>query len=164
MVDDGALATDHLGNVDLRRTNADALALESVPRFLEQMRGVQQRLGRDAADVEAGAAQARLTLGVGVGVGFAARGLETELSCTNGCDITAGAAADDEYVEFLGGHLSLPCRSENGAHPHRSPAPDECAPTAYAYTSRIRRAGSSSASFIVTRPSTASRPSMMRWS
>ena len=36
----------------------DAVRGEVVARFLEQVRGLQQRLGRDAADVEAGAAEA----------------------------------------------------------------------------------------------------------
>ena len=102
LIDDAALARDHLGDVDLRRADVDALGLEAVAGFFEQVRGVQQRLGRDAADVEAGAAQTRLALGVGIGVGFAARGLEAELRGADRGHVAAGPAADDEDVEFFG--------------------------------------------------------------
>jgi hypothetical protein len=101
LVDDARLAGDHLGHVDLRRADADALAFEGVAGFLEQVRGMQQRLGRNAADVQAGAAEARLALRVGVGIGFAAGGLEAELRGADRGDIAAGAAADDEDVELL---------------------------------------------------------------
>jgi hypothetical protein len=66
-----------------RRSSASrpgyALRGEAVAGFLEQVRGMQQRLGRNAADVQAGAAEARLALGVGIGIRFAAGDTETEL-------------------------------------------------------------------------------------
>lgn len=73
---------------------------------------VQQRLGGNAADVQAGAAEARLALRVGVGIGFAAGGLEAELRGTDRGDVAAGAAADDEDVEFFW-TLGLPVRVES---------------------------------------------------
>ena len=51
----------HRLQVELRRADLDAEAFELVPGGLEQFRGMQQRLRRDAADVEAGAAE-RLAL------------------------------------------------------------------------------------------------------
>jgi hypothetical protein len=82
--DDGVLARDHRRHVDLRRADRDALCGEAVAGFLEQVRGMQQRLGRNAADVQAGAAEARLALGIGIGIRFAAGDLETELRGADG--------------------------------------------------------------------------------
>ena len=67
---------------------------EVVPRLLEQLGGVQQRLGRDAADVEAGAAMRRALLDHG--------DLQAELRGADGADIAAGAGADDD--EIVGAH------------------------------------------------------------
>ena len=87
----------------------DALAREGVAGFLEQVGGVQQRLGRYATDVQAGAAETRLALGVGVWVDSAACGLETELRCTDRGDAATRATTDDETSNSLEPfHLSLP--------------------------------------------------------
>ena len=93
----------------------------------------------------------------------AGHAFEAELCRTNGCNIAAGAAADDEDVKFTG-HSSLPKGKRGSAAPPAPRLTKGRAPACIGQTSRTRRAGSSSASFIVTRPSTASRPSMMRWS
>jgi hypothetical protein len=61
LLDDLGLAGDHLGHVDLRGADGDALLLEAVAGLLEQV-SVQQRLGR-TAHVQAGAAQARPPFG-----------------------------------------------------------------------------------------------------
>ena len=50
-------AKSSVGGADL-----DAVHGEIVRRLLEQVRGLQQRLGRDAADIEAGAAEGRALL------------------------------------------------------------------------------------------------------
>ncbi len=50
----------------------------------------QQRLGRNAADVQAGAAQVR--------VFFDKRGLQAELAGANGRGVSGRSAADDGYV------------------------------------------------------------------
>lgn len=53
--------------------------------------GVQQGLGRDAADIQAGAAQ---------GGAFIDEGdLEAELGGAEGANVAAGAGADDDEVE-----------------------------------------------------------------
>ena len=57
-----ALALHELGEVERRRRHLDAVHGEIVARLLEQVRGLQQRLGRDAADIEAGAAEGRALL------------------------------------------------------------------------------------------------------
>ena len=69
--------------------------LASVPSrgFLEQLGRVEQRLGRDAADVEAGAAQRLAALGAG--------GLEAQLRGADRGDIAAGAGADHQDVEIV---------------------------------------------------------------
>ena len=65
--------------------------------------------------------------------------LLAELGGTDGGNVAAGAGTDDDDVEFLG----------HGLPPYRSSS---------------RRDGSSRASLMATRNSTASRPSMIRWS
>ena len=105
--DDAVLAPDHGRNVDFRRADRNALRGETVRRFGKEVRGVQQRLGRNAAYIEAGAAETRLALGVGVGVGFAAGDFEAELRGADRGHVAAGTAADDEHIELLGHFLSL---------------------------------------------------------
>ncbi len=62
-------------------------------RFLEQLGRVEQRLGRDAADVEAGAAERLAALGAG--------GLEAKLRGADRGDVAAGAGADHQDVEIV---------------------------------------------------------------
>jgi hypothetical protein len=101
LIDDAILA-DHLdADVDLRRADLDALGFKAVTRFFEHVRGMQQCLGRNAAHIQAGTAETRLTLGIGVRIGLAQAVLKP--SCgADGRHITTGATADDEYVEFFG--------------------------------------------------------------
>jgi hypothetical protein len=72
--DDVVLALDHGRHVDLDALRRDAVHLEAVLGFLVEFGGAQQRLGRNAADVEAGAAEAYLALGIGIGLGLDAGG------------------------------------------------------------------------------------------
>jgi hypothetical protein len=99
--DDVVLALDHGLDVDADVARRDAVHDEAVAGVVEVLGGLQQRLGGDAADVEAGAAEAHLALRVVVGLGFAAGGVEAELRRANGGDIAAGAAADDYDVELF---------------------------------------------------------------
>ena len=71
------LVAHHGREVELRRADLDAEALESVAGQLEHLGDVQQRLGRDAADVQAGAAEGRHLLDD--------RHLEAELGGLDGC-------------------------------------------------------------------------------
>ena len=61
---DLVLALEHLREVELQALHLDAVLGEVVAGLLEVLGGLQQRLGRDAADVGAGAAERRLAVGV----------------------------------------------------------------------------------------------------
>jgi len=102
LIDHAILARLHDRHVDRGLADLDALGFETVARFLEQMRGMQQRLGRDTADVQAGAAKTRLTFRIGIGIGFGTSGREAELRGANGGNVAAGTTADDEHVKLLG--------------------------------------------------------------
>src|SRR3954469_1631628 len=84
---------------------------------------------------DVGAGAAERRLAVRAAPVVRAGGLQSELCRADGGDVAARPAADDQHIERIHGQIS-----------------------------RISRAGSSSASLIATRNSTASRPSMMRWS
>ncbi len=75
--------------------------LVGVAHQLEDLGGAQQRLGRDAAPVEADAAQM---------LALDQRHLHAELCGPDGGDIAAGTAADDDQVEALGQSLASPLR------------------------------------------------------
>ncbi len=72
---------------------------EIVAGHLVEVRGLQQRLGRDAADIEAGAAERAAH--------FDAGGLEAELRRLDGADIAARTAADHHHVECLFRHVQI---------------------------------------------------------
>ena len=95
--DDLVLVGHHGRQVQLDRAELDAMTREAVLGFLELLGTGQQRLGRDAADIEAGAAQ-RLAL-------FDAGRLQAELCCADGGNVTAGSTADDDNVVGFLRHL-----------------------------------------------------------
>ena len=74
-----------------------------VRRFLEKLGGVEQGLGRDAADIEAGAAQSLAALDAG--------GLEAELGRTDRGHIAARAGTDHQNVEVVFSHSHFPLSS-----------------------------------------------------
>src|SRR5690606_26602718 len=147
----------------------------------EILGGVEHRLGRNAADVEASAAE-RFPA-------FDARGLEPELSGANGGDVSAGAGTDDEDVVVVFSHksrhsLAPPLEGEVAAasaadgggyppgpalaagplhHPSGGPPPRERGEFSI-YKSISIRIGSSIASLMILSAVTASRPSIRRWS
>ena len=94
-----SLRRDHRLHVDLRVVGADAVVLEAVRQVVELARGIEQRLGRDAADVEAGAAQRGLAVLADEGID--AGGLQAELRRADRRHVAGGAAADDDDVELL---------------------------------------------------------------
>ena len=61
-VDALVLELHHRGEIELRRADVDAHLAEGVAGLLEELGGMQQRLRRDAADVEAGAAEGLVLL------------------------------------------------------------------------------------------------------
>ena len=90
LVDHLVLARHDDGQVELRLPGHDAERLR-VRELVEQVGRVQQRLGRDAAAMEAGSAQERILLDDG--------GLEAELPGADRGDIAAGAGAQNCDVE-----------------------------------------------------------------
>ena len=79
---------------------------EAMGRLLEHLRGVEQRLGRDAADVEAGAAEGLALLDH--------RDLQAELGGADGADVAPGASADDDDIV---GH-AVWSRDQCGCYPN----------------------------------------------
>ena len=92
-----AAALDHGGHVEARVVGREAEA-RRVPHQLQHLGRAQQRLGRDAAPVQADAAQM---------LALDQRHLHLELRGADRRHVAARAAADDDQVEALG-HLFLP--------------------------------------------------------
>ena len=138
LLHNGVFAGNHFGDVHLHAGGGDAMVCKVVVGMVKMLAGLQQSLGGNAADIGAGTA----------GCGASGRifplvntsYVKAQLGRTNGRDIAAGTCADDDDIKVLRHDLLSDQMSNN------------------------KREGSSIASLIVTRPSTASRPSMMRWS
>ena len=94
--DDAVLPAHHRLQVQLCLSHLDAVSGYCVSDLVVQLTGVEQRFGRDTADVEAGATQRCIALDAG--------GAEAELGGADRGNIAARAAADDREVErgFLG--------------------------------------------------------------
>src|SRR5262249_34499136 len=92
-IDDLILASHHLGEVEPWFVDQHAMfrKLGDLDEFLA---GIEQCLARDAADIEASAAQGRALLDDGW--------LEPELARLKRAGVSAGAAADDHEVEGVG--------------------------------------------------------------
>ncbi len=89
-----------LAEVELGRAEHDAVDAKTVACLLEEMRGLQQRLGRDAADIEAGAAQGGALLDH--------RHLHAELGGADRRHVAAGPGADDDEIEGFVCHDATP--------------------------------------------------------
>ena len=90
-LDDRVLASQHRREVELDLADLDAVLGELRAGEEEQLAGVEQGLARDAADVEAGAAEGGALLDAGH--------LHPKLSGADGGDIAAGAGSNDDQVE-----------------------------------------------------------------
>ena len=88
------LVGEHLAQVEADAGRVDAKLAHVVLGLVVEVRRVQQRLGRDAADVEAGAAERAALLD--------ARDLHAHLAGLDGRDVAAGAATDDNEVLLVG--------------------------------------------------------------
>ncbi len=99
LLDDLVLAPHHRRDVDLGVLEADAVLAEQVAHVPELARGIQQRLGRDAAHAQAGAAQRRLAV---LAQGRVDAGdLHAQL-CGADCRVITGrTCTDDDDVEML---------------------------------------------------------------
>jgi len=96
--DNLGLAGHHGGQIQFDLTDLDAMFGEVMTGGLVVVRRMQQRLGRNAADVQAGAAQGAAL--------FNAGDLQAQLSSADGGDITAGTAADDDHIKRILAHGS----------------------------------------------------------
>ena len=106
-LDDLVLAGVHLGHVDADGGLADRQApLLPVLRDLQRVRVLEQRLGRNAAPVQAGAAEHRRALDD--------RGLQAELRGADRGHVAAGARADHYDVVFVGHLLSFFLMDDSG--------------------------------------------------
>src|SRR5690606_27447130 len=95
--DDVVLVAEHLRPVDLRGGADKAHLLEIVPGLVEHVAGVEERLRRDAADVQAGPAERLAALDAGR--------LQPQLRAADGADVAAGAGADHDDVKLS--HVTL---------------------------------------------------------
>ena len=169
LLHDLVLAAHHGADVDRGVPGGDAVLAEQVLQVVELPRAVQQRLGRDAAHAQAGAAQRRLAVLAQAGVD--AGDLQPQLRGADGGVIAGGAGADDHYVEVLLFHKNFPfyrfpSLSRGGQGWGWVPSGDVAAnrsnPSSHIPNSI--RCGFSSWFLMSTRNSTASLPSMTRWS
>jgi hypothetical protein len=106
----GVLVGHHGGKVELGGADVDAELFEAVTGFLEELGGVQQGFGRNAAGVEAGAAMGAALVDHG--------DLEAELGGADGADVTAGSGAD--HHEIIGSHVTTFQRGEVAGRAGRS--------------------------------------------
>ena len=100
---DGSVFRLHdLLEVELDAAELDAARFEVLVRHVVEVRVLQERLGRNAADVQASAAE-RLAL-------FDADGLEAKLRGLDGSDVAAWTAADDGQIGVISGQTSAKSR------------------------------------------------------
>src|SRR5690606_31772994 len=99
LLHDAVLAGDHRRHVDLRVAGADAVLRERVHQVVVLVRGVEQRLGRNAAHAQAGAAEGRFAVLAERGVD--AGDLHAQLRRADRGVVAGGAGADDDNVELL---------------------------------------------------------------
>ncbi len=99
LLDDLVLAANHRFDVHLGILEADAMVAKDVAHVPELARGVQQRLGRDAAHAQAGTAQRRLAILAQGSVD--AGGLQTQLRGADGGVVAGRTGTDDDNVELF---------------------------------------------------------------
>ena len=106
---DLVLAREHPRDVDRQTLDVDPVVGKGVPRVLEILRRLQERLGRNTANVSAGTAERRLAVGHRPVVD--AGSSEAELRGANGGGVAAGTGADDDDVELFSHSISRRSRS-----------------------------------------------------
>src|SRR3954453_9829594 len=119
--DDRLLPRPEPVDVDLRLAERDALAL-GLLGLGDDPRDVQQRLGRDAADVEAHAAEALVALDQD--------DLQTEVGGAEGGGVAARAGAEDDDVGVVVGGALHRRRGDRGPRPPPAPVPPPAGPRA----------------------------------
>jgi hypothetical protein len=111
LADDLVLVGAQLVDIDRRCGEGDA-EIVGVLGFFHDRRDVQQGLGRNAADVEADAAEG--------GVALDDDRLHAEVGRAEGGRVTAGAGAEDEHLALDVGTAGMAAGDRSG---HRSAAP-----------------------------------------
>ncbi len=153
---DLVLAREHGREVEADFVEHDAVLGGFFFREDEMVARSEERLARDATDVETGATELRVFFDNG--------GFESELGGANRADVAAGAGADDDDVEFIHENR-LRLLSSSGVHRcHRAggtPARPERRGR-LCYNSSKSAVGFSIASLTLTRKVTASLPSTAR--
>ena len=99
LLDDLVLAANHRLDVHLGILEADAVVAKDVAHVPELARGIQQRLGRDAAHAQAGATQGRLAVLAQRSID--AGGLQTQLRGADGGMVAGRTGTDDDDVELF---------------------------------------------------------------
>ena len=99
LLDDFILALEHLRNVHAQASYFDAVIRKCMRRVIVVLRRLQQRLGRNAADVGTRATRRRFAVD-GLPIVDAGH-LHAQLCRTNRGNVTARAGADDYYVELI---------------------------------------------------------------
>ncbi len=107
--DDLVLALEHLREVEPQPVEGESMLVCVQARELVVLRGLQERLARDAADVDARAAERLVHLHTDRG--------EAELCSANGRDVSAGAATDHDHI---GGHEFIRHRERGGGSKERA--------------------------------------------
>src|SRR4029077_8524890 len=97
-LDDFVLALLHFREIDPRAVNHDAMLRRLLFDEHEMIARSQKRFARDAAHVQAGAAQFLAFLDE--------RGLQSKLARTNRSDISAGTRANDHDIKFFHSEMS----------------------------------------------------------
>ena len=118
------LARQHLAQVELDVSRLDAVGRQEVVEVVIVVRRIEKRLGRDAPDVQARAAERRLAARIEPCVD--ARGAEPELRGPNRRNVSAGAGPDDDDIEVVHELLSWRDRASSrrgmrGAPSRREP-------------------------------------------
>ena len=109
LFDDGILAAQHFRQIQTQASDLDTVLGKVVAGMVVMLGRLEQSLGRNAANVGAGATQCGATLGV---FPFVDTGhIETKLGCANGGNITARTATDDDHVKLFGHARLLRCQT-----------------------------------------------------
>src|SRR5258708_33078839 len=111
--DHGSAALLHCTQVEVQRTKFDAVRRELIFCALEQLRGLQQCLGRTTAGIEAGAAKGVAAIGV---LPLTHAGpLQFVLPGPDRGRITRGSRADDNHIVSVT-HICSTMRAGSSRH------------------------------------------------
>ena len=116
-VDALVLEFHHRGKIERRLADLDAHVRERVTGLVVKLRGMQQRLRRNAADIETAAPEGLVLLHH--------RDLHPELRRADGADIAAGAGTNNDEVVGRVRHELYPSVDPIGADTARSIAPKQ---------------------------------------